>query len=90
MSDHGANPIFFNNKKRLDVQNTPYLPPPTSENISFLSYPRPPSPHPLKVDVMCVSPLNKVSWRNTVFQRLQEANLCPKVSFACVLNFLIT
>ena len=66
------------------------LPTPYVREYLIFVLPPPALPHPLKVDVMCVSPLNKVSWRNTVFQRLQEANLCPKVSFACVLNFLIT
>ena len=56
MSGHCTNPIFW-----LKT-NTP---PPTSDNISFLLYP-PPPPYPLKVDVVCVSPLAclqyKIDW----------------------------
>ena len=55
MSGHGANPIFFNKKnKGLDVQNTCYPLPPTSDNISFLPYPL--TSTLLKVEVICVSP----------------------------------
>ena len=50
MCGHGANPIFFNKKKkRLDSQNTRHPYPPTTGLK--------PHHHPLKVDVICVSPL---------------------------------
>ena len=39
MSDHGANPIFFDEKK--DWTSRYYPPPPTSNNISFLPYSHP-------------------------------------------------
>ena len=57
MSGQGPNPIFFNKKikiGRLEHSLTPQ--PPASDNISCLSYPR--LPTPLKVDVICVSPLS--------------------------------
>ena len=54
MSGHGANPIFFNKRIKLDAS-------PTSDSISFLPYPTTPPPLPpsRKVDVICVSPLKK-------------------------------
>ena len=56
MSGHGANPILFNNKKTDWTPKTlTKHPHPTSDNISFLPDLSP--PHPLKVDVICVSPL---------------------------------
>ena len=63
MSSQGANPIFFNRKKKNDSLSRtlakprpppPLPPPPTSDNISFLSYSHTPSKgtlcvyHPLK------------------------------------------
>ena len=64
-SGHGANPIFFNKKNKDWTSERLLTPhPPTSDNISFLLLPYPPPP-PLKVDVMCVSPLNLIladSW----------------------------
>ena len=54
MSGHDANPIFFNIKNKDWTSRTlANLPPPTSDNISFLPYP---PPH-FKVDVICVSPI---------------------------------
>ena len=56
MFGHGANPIFFDKKIKIgrpEHSLTPY--PPTSDNISFLSYP--PLTPTLKEDVICVSPL---------------------------------
>ena len=49
MSGHGANPIFCKKKIKIGRPKhslTPY--PPTSDNISFLPYPSPPSPLPSK------------------------------------------
>ena len=44
MSDHGANPIFFNKiQQRLEIQNTCYPPPTTTNNILILPY-YPPTP----------------------------------------------
>ena len=57
MSGHSANLVFFNKKNKNWTSRTlANPPPPTSDNISFLSYPttRPP---PLKVNVICVSHL---------------------------------
>ena len=58
LSGHGANPIFLNEKKKKDwTSRTLTNPPlPTSNNILFLPY----LPTPLKVDVICVSPLTKL------------------------------
>ena len=57
MSGHGANPIFFNKKIKIGRPENSLTPhPPTSNNISFLPYP--PPPYPVKVDVICVSPLS--------------------------------
>ena len=56
MSGHGANPIFFNKKIKIGRPEHSLTPhPPTSNNISFLPYP---PPYPVKVDVICVSPLS--------------------------------
>ena len=55
MSGHGANPIFFNKKNKDWTSRTLANPhPPTFDDISFLPYL---SSTPLKVDVICVSPL---------------------------------
>ena len=52
MSGYGANPVFFNKKKKDWTPGTlANPPPPTSNNISFLPYP----PTPLKVYVICTS-----------------------------------
>ena len=58
MSGHGRNPIFFNKKIKIGRPENLLSPhPPTSDNISFLSYTPPtPPPSPLKMDVICVSP----------------------------------
>ena len=56
MFDHGANPTIFNNnnnKKRLHVRNTPYPPPPRSDNISFL----PSTTSPQSGPQMCITPI---------------------------------
>ena len=62
ISDHGANPVLFN--KKIKIGRPEYSAnrshPPTSDNILFLSQVLapplpPPSPSPLKVDVICVS-----------------------------------
>ena len=60
MSGHGASPIFCNKKNKNRTFRTLATPlPPTSSNISFLPYPPPPrTPFPIKLDVICVSPLN--------------------------------
>ena len=66
MSDHGANPIFFNKKSKDWTSRTlGNPPPPTSDNISFLPYP---PPH-LKVDVIYVSPLKAVFHSIKIFAR---------------------
>ena len=65
VSGHGANTIFLIKKIKIKIERpehslTPH--PPTSDNISFLPYPPPPRlllPPPLKVDVICVSPLKE-------------------------------
>ena len=59
MSAHRANPIFINKKIKIGRPEHSLIPhPPTSDNISFLPYRLPPpSPLPLKVDVIYVSPL---------------------------------
>ena len=59
MSGHGANLIFLNNNNKKDWTSRTLAnpPPPKSDNISFLPYPNPP---PLKVTVICVSPLTAV------------------------------
>ena len=59
MSGHGVN-LFFFNKKKLDAQNTSYTsptPPPPLHPITSHFYLTTPSPAPLKVDVISVSPL---------------------------------
>ena len=43
MSGNGANPILFNKKKDWTFRTLANPPPPTSDNISFLPYPQPPS-----------------------------------------------
>ena len=54
MSDHGANPIFFNKKKKDWTSRTLAIPPPsTSDNISFLPYP-PTTPQSGRH--MCITP----------------------------------
>ena len=62
ISGHGANPIFFNNKDKDWTSRTLATPnPPKSDNISFLlTSPHPPPPPLVKVDVICVSCLNKI------------------------------
>ena len=55
MSGHGTNPIFFNKKKKLDVQNTCYHPPPYIEKHLIFALATP--PYPLQLNVICVSPL---------------------------------
>ena len=45
MAGHGANPIFFNKKDKDWTSRTLAKPsPPTSDNVSFLPLPPPPSP----------------------------------------------
>ena len=56
MSGHGENPVFFNKKKVGHPEHSLTLHRPTSNNISFLPHP---TPTPLKMDVICVSPLKK-------------------------------
>ena len=57
MSGHSANLVFFNKKNKNWTSRTlANPPPPTSDNISFLSYPTT-HPPPLKVNVICVSHL---------------------------------
>ena len=57
MSGQGPNPIFFNKKIKIGRPEHLLTPqPPASDNPSCLSYP--PPPPPLKVDVICVSPLS--------------------------------
>ena len=55
MSGHSRNPIFFNKKKtgHPEGSTTPLPPALTSDNISLLPEP----PTPLKMDVICISPL---------------------------------
>ena len=56
MSCHGANPILFN--KKIKIGRPEHLlspPPPTSNNISFLPYPRPPIPPQYGLH-MCITP----------------------------------
>ena len=66
MSGHGANPIFFNKKKKDWTSRTFANPPlPTSDNISFLPYPpTPPPPPPL-------SPHTK--WTSYVYHPLRSS-----------------
>ena len=59
MFGYGANPIFFNKKTTTKIGRPEHSLTP----ISFLPYhppppPPPPPPTPVKVDVICVSPLN--------------------------------
>ena len=55
---HGENPIIFNKKINIGRAEHSLNPHPhTSDNISFLPYPSPLPLLPLKVDVICVSPL---------------------------------
>ena len=63
MSGHGANLIFFD-KKNKDLTSRTLADPhtPTFDNISFLPYPHP----PLKVNVICLSPLS--SWDGGFFK----------------------
>ena len=64
---HDTNPIFLSKKNKEWTSGTLANPPPsTSNNISFLPY-SPPSPHPLKVDVICVSSLNRKSYNSAIF-----------------------
>ena len=50
MSGHGRNPIFFNKKIKIGRPENLLTPhPPTSDNISFLSYPSPPTPPQMDV-----------------------------------------
>ena len=60
MSGHGANPIFFNKKKGWTSRALANLPPPTSNNISFLSYPTLP-PLPEDGCHMCITPKQRSS-----------------------------
>ena len=57
MPDHGANPVFLIKKKDWTSRTLTNPPLPTSDNISFLPYSPTPLPPPLKVDVICISPL---------------------------------
>ena len=83
MSGYGGNPIFFN--KKIQIGRPEHLltsHPPTSDNISFLSYPPPP---PLKVDVICVSRLKSFfsdekkhlrrNLRHAFVEKLSEINV---------------
>ena len=60
MSGQVANSFFFIKKKDWRSKTLANPPPPMSDSISFLVYHSPTPPHPssLKVDVICVSPLN--------------------------------
>ena len=58
MCGYGTNPIFLNKKIKIGRRKHS-LTPPTPNNISFLPY----TPTPLKVDVICVSPLKSVRIR---------------------------
>ena len=74
MSDHGANQIFFNKKNkdwtsRTLANHPPPLPPPTSNNISYLPY-SPPIP-PQSGRHMCITPYEK----NTVMAQLKTKQL---------------
>ena len=54
MSDHGANPIFFNKKNKDWASRTLAIPrPSTSDNISFLPDP---STTPQSGRHMCITP----------------------------------
>ena len=82
MSGHDVNPIFCNKKKkiRLDVQNTCYPPPATSDNISFLPHPH---PTPFKVDVICVLPLlQKATNRET--EKINEVVRNPFLTYELI------
>ena len=48
-------------------------PPKTSDNISFLPYPR--TPPPTRVDVICVSPLKKVEFPGVFKKNLSEISM---------------
>ena len=76
ISGHRKNPFFFNTKKKVGrPRNTRYHPPPPppmSDNISFSPYPPPPAPPTLKVDVICVSPFNRLRFLAEVRTKLQK------------------
>ena len=56
ISNHGANPIFYNKKNKDWTFKTLAKPsPPTSDNISFLPYPSPHIP-PKSQRHMCITP----------------------------------
>ena len=58
MSGHGANPIFFNKKIKIGRPKHSLTPQPLHPIAShFYLSPRPPPP-PVKVYVICVSPLS--------------------------------
>ena len=67
MSGHGANPIFFNKKKkRLEVKNTRQ--PSTSLHPITSHFCLTPSHPPLKVDVICVLPLKTWNMHTVLYE----------------------
>ena len=54
MSRHGANPIFFNKKNKYGCPEHSLTPYPLRPVTSYFCH------FSLKVDIICVSPLNKV------------------------------
>ena len=58
MSNHGANPIFFNKKNKDWTSRTLANPPPPLRPIASHFCLNPPPP--LKVDVICVSPITAI------------------------------
>ena len=57
MSGHGANPILFNKKKKIGRPEQLLTPTPLRQVTSHLCLRPPP---PLKVDVICVSPVKVI------------------------------
>ena len=83
MFGHGANPIFFNKKKRLDVQNTCYPPLPTSDNISskFVYYAIPSFPTAHDEVLVFLHSLASKTLPNFNFCRIKDIKIqgwCPK------------
>ena len=77
MSGHSRNPIFFNKKKtgHPEGSTTPLPPALTSDNISLLPEP----PTPLKMDVICISPLKVEQFHPSPSTRRTQLSVAAKI-----------